>query len=159
MGPVGVLLGAAAVGIGVGVMQIPEEQRKNMVDKASETMSNVQEQAISASETMTMSCAASYKDSGLAEHIPAEMTKFCAVSEDDLDMHANTIEPHIKSEDSEAVRLDHAAGHAGGGGGDHHHLPMLKNQEARNPTSPSHARSLRSKNVACLRHGMFGVDA
>ena len=153
IGPVGVLLGAAAVGIGIGVMQIPEEQRKNMVDKASETMSNVQEQAFSASETMSMSCAASYKDSGLAEHIPAEMTKFCAVSEDDLDMTANTIEPHIKSEDSEAARLDHTTGHAGGGGGDHHHLP---NQEARKPISPSQARSLRSKNVACLRHGTFG---
>ena len=33
IGPVGMLLGAAAVGIGVGVMQIPEEQRsKNGIE-------------------------------------------------------------------------------------------------------------------------------
>ena len=150
IGPVGMLLGAAAVGIGVGVMQIPEEQRTNLAKKASETMSKVEEQAYSASEALSSSCATTYKDSGIAEHIPAEMSKFCAVSEDDIDA-ANVIAPNIKSQDSEAVRLDQTNGPCGAGaGGDK--LPLLKNQDSRKPASPSQSRSLRSKKVACLRH-------
>ena len=148
IGPVGMLLGAAAVGIGVGVMQIPEEQRSNMAEKAQEAMAKVQEQAFSASETLSASCATTYKDSGIAEHIPAEMTKFCAISADEVDPEHVIIVPDIKSEDSEAVRLDQVP--CGGRvGGD---LPMLKSQEARKPTSPNQSRSLRNKKVACLRH-------
>ena len=148
VGPVGMLLGAAAVGIGVGVMQIPEEQRKNMAEKAKETMSKFEEQAYSASEVVSNSCATTYKESGISEHIPAEMSKFCAVSEDDVDP-SNVITPDIKSEDSDAVRLDQVTGTCGGGS----ELPKLKNQDPRKPISPNQSRSLRSKKVACLRHG------
>jgi hypothetical protein len=153
IGPVGLLLGAAAVGIGVGVMQIPEEQRSNMAEKATEAMSKVQEQVLNASEVLSTSCATTYKDSGIADHIPAEMSKFCAVSEDDVDP-VNTIAPDIKSQDSEAVRLDQVTGTCGGGVVGSSDLPKLKNHDARKPASPSQSRSMRSKKVACLRHGM-----
>lgn len=150
IGPVGMLLGAAAVGIGVGVMQIPEEQRSNMADKATDTLKKVEEQAYAASESLSNSCATTYKDSGISEHIPAEMSKFCAVSEDDVDA-VHSIAQNMKSEDSEAVRVDQGTGPCGGGvGGDN--LPMLKNQDSRKPASPNQSRSLRNKKVACLRH-------
>jgi len=160
MGPVGMLLGAAAVGIGVGVMQIPEEQRNNMAEKATKAASKVHDQAISASETLSNSCATTYKDSGIAEHIPPEMSKFCVVSEDDLDMTTNIIEPSVRSEDSDAMGADPSAGRCGGGVGDHH-MPKLKNQgEVRKPISPTQQRSTtrtRSNRVACLRHGKFVI--
>ncbi|CAB9506987.1 expressed unknown protein [Seminavis robusta] len=154
IGPVGMLLGAAAVGIGVGVMQIPEEQRSNMADKATEALTKVQKQALDASEVLSNSCATTYKDSGIADHIPAEMTQFCAVSEDHVDP-VDVISPDIKSQDSEAGRIDQVTGPCGGGvvgvgGGD---LPRLKNHhDSRKPASPNQSRSLRNKKVACLRH-------
>jgi len=153
IGPVGMIVGAAAVGIGIGFSQIPEEQRTNMAEKATETMNKVHEQALSASEVLSNSCAATYKDSGIADHIPEEMNKFCAVSEDDVDP-VDMISPDIKSEDSEAVRLDQAPCGGGVGG----ELPMLMNQEARKPTSPNQTRSLRNKKVACLRHGKCSIE-
>ena len=151
------LLGAAAVGIGVGVMQIPEEQRNHMAEKASKTMAHVHENALNASEVLSSSCAAHYKDSGIAEHIPAEVSKFCAPSEDDIDASPhNVLGLNVKSQDSE-VRLDQVTGACGGGVGATD-LPKLKNQDPRKPTtSPNQSRSLRSKKVACLRHGGFGA--
>jgi hypothetical protein len=73
LGPVGLLVGAAVVGIGIGAMQIPEEQRSHMQDKASETMKSAQESAFNASETFSSSCASKCKDSGVSEHFPSEM--------------------------------------------------------------------------------------
>jgi hypothetical protein len=84
LGPVGLLVGAAAVGIGIGAMQIPEEQRSHMQDKASETMKSVQDSALNASETISNSCAASYKDSGIAEHVPSDMESCFAVVDDEV---------------------------------------------------------------------------
>ena len=78
MGPVGLLIGAAAVGIGVGVMQIPPEQRSVMCDKATETIKGAHESAIHASEALSNSCANSYQTSGCAEHVPAEMQNCCS---------------------------------------------------------------------------------
>ena len=73
VGPVGLLLGAAAVGIGVGVMQIPEEQRSNLCNKATDAMKGAQESALNASESISDSCANTYRESGIADHIPVEM--------------------------------------------------------------------------------------
>lgn len=81
MGPVGLLVGAAAVGIGVGVMQIPEEQRSDMQQRANKVLEKAQESALNASEAMSNSCANSYRDSGVADHMPAEINRCCAALE------------------------------------------------------------------------------
>jgi len=73
IGPMGLLVGAAAVGIGVGVMQIPEEQREVMNRKADKAFKKVSDTAFQASESLSNSCATSYKDSGLAEHVPVDV--------------------------------------------------------------------------------------
>ena len=78
LGPVGLLVGAAAVGIGVGVMQIPVEQRQNLEDKASRTLRQVSDTALTASESLSTACANSYQDSGLADHVPDEVNNCCA---------------------------------------------------------------------------------
>ena len=73
LGPLGLFLGVAAVGIGVGYMQIPEEQRQNMNSKVTDAMKSAHESAIDASEKLSVNCLATYKDSGMAEHVPVEM--------------------------------------------------------------------------------------
>jgi hypothetical protein len=82
LGPMGLLVGAAAVGLGFGVMQIPAEQRRNLEEKATHTLNQVSETAIQASESMSNSCVNTYRNSGFAEHVPAEVNNCCgAISE------------------------------------------------------------------------------
>ena len=69
-GPVGLLAGVAAGGLGFGFMQIPEEERNKIQAKAEKAVSNLQEKACDASEAMTSSCINTYQDSGVAEHVP-----------------------------------------------------------------------------------------
>jgi hypothetical protein len=76
LGPVGLLVGAAAVGIGVGVMQIPEEQRAHVRDKAVKTVHQAKESAVNASEVLSSSCAAGCHDLGVADHFPADVKEF-----------------------------------------------------------------------------------
>ena len=69
-GPVGLLVGVAAVGLGFGVMQIPEEERNKIQEKAEKGFHTLQEKACDASETLSSNCLTTYKDSGVADHIP-----------------------------------------------------------------------------------------
>lgn len=80
-GPVGLLLGAATVGIGVGIMQIPEEQRTHMKEKATKTLQQAHESALNASEALSNSCATSCNTSGVGNQFPSEM-KQCFTQED-----------------------------------------------------------------------------
>lgn len=83
MGPVGLLVGAAVVGIGVGVMQIPDEQRSNMRQKATEAIEGMQDSAANASEILSNSCANTYRESGIDDHVPTEVKNFCNGTESD----------------------------------------------------------------------------
>lgn len=76
LGPVGLLVGAAAVGIGVGVMQIPEEQRAHVRDKAVKTAHQAKESVVNASEVLSSSCAAGCHDLGVADHLPSDVKEF-----------------------------------------------------------------------------------
>mmetsp|Transcript_15790 Transcript_15790/g.34181 ORF Transcript_15790/g.34181 Transcript_15790/m.34181 type:complete len:1143 (-) Transcript_15790:99-3527(-) len=77
-GPVGVLVGAAAVGIGVGVMQIPEEQRDTLKERATSAAHQTYESAQIAADAMGTSCATACAESGVAEKIDPKLAKFCA---------------------------------------------------------------------------------
>lgn len=98
LGPMGLLVGAAAVGIGVGVMQIPAEQRQILEEKATHTLRQVSETAIQTSESLSNTCVNTYKESGLAEHVPEEVHK-CCISINEAPTTAD------KSEMSAAVSL------------------------------------------------------
>jgi len=56
MGPVGLLLGAASVGIAVGVMQIPEEQRTNVSKRAKSTIHRIHSSVQAANDIISHSC-------------------------------------------------------------------------------------------------------
>jgi hypothetical protein len=137
LGPVGLLVGAAAVGIGIGAMQIPEEQRSHMQDKASETMKSVQDSAFNASETLSNSCAASYKDSGIAEHVPADMENCFAVVEDEVGVAENEL---VDEANDKAHPLDPSG---------------PKVMDGRPLSSPSRTGRVRDQKekVACLQEG------
>ena len=57
LGPIGLLIGAASVGIGMGVMQIPEEQRNNVRNHAATSLEKALNLAFELSDTMSNSCA------------------------------------------------------------------------------------------------------
>ena len=142
LGPVGLLVGAAAVGIGVGIMQIPEEQRTNMKDKATVTLHKAHESALNASETLSSTCASSCLNSGVANHLPPEM-RHCFTQEDvqepDDDHHS------VLQGTEEQQRSDKGANtsFSGGNGGFA-------------PDGNSHpSPGRRNRRVACLRDGKF----
>ena len=139
LGPVGLLVGAAAVGIGVGVMQIPEEQRNTMQDRARKTFQDIHDKAVDASENLSHSCLATYKDSGVAEHLPPCLS-------------GDTTTKDHESTHSEKKRVLTDGGSVKSG-----KQPSTPNQVdglSQTPTSQNSGR-LRSKKVACFRNGKF----
>jgi hypothetical protein len=136
LGPVGLLLGAATVGIGVGIMQIPEEQRTHMKDKASKTLQQAHESALNASEALSNSCAASCQNSSVADQFPVEM-KQCFTQED-LETNAD----HHSVTQNTAEHADSGANNGLSAG----------NTGEGNPHT-SAMPSGRNRRVACLRDG------
>jgi hypothetical protein len=57
LGPVGLLVGAASVAIGMGVMQIPEEQRNNVRNHAATSLERARDLACDVGDSMSASCA------------------------------------------------------------------------------------------------------
>jgi hypothetical protein len=137
LGPVGLLVGAAAVGIGVGVMQIPEEQRSNMQVKAAEALKGAQESAFSATEALSNSCANSYRDSGLDEHVPSEMKSCCTP--------VDTNPPRTKG-------VEHAGPLGGKEQSQTHEEAIAHDMSSISPTRFTRRKKAR---VACLRQGKF----
>ena len=60
LGPIGLLVGAAAASIGYGVLQIPQEQRQRVLEK-------VKESVCQTSENLSNSCVSAYRESGMTE--------------------------------------------------------------------------------------------
>jgi hypothetical protein len=141
IGPVGLLVGAASAGIGVGIMQIPEEQRNHMKQKAVEALHKAQESALHCSEALSTACATSCNDNGTSQ-FPAEM-KQCFTQEDvgTIDDHQSitqsTIETSTKAKNSSFV-----AGTSG--------FSVDGN--------PTPAIQGRHRRVACLRDGKSTVN-
>ena len=77
-GPLGVLVGAAAVGVGMGVMQIPEDQRKTMAEQARSGAQQAYESAQLAVDAMGTTCGAAYEESGMAERVDPNLSKLCS---------------------------------------------------------------------------------
>lgn len=143
LGPVGLLVGAAAVGIGMGVMQIPEEQRSNMRDKATEALKNAQEQAINATESLSNSCAAHYQNSGMDEHVPPEMKTCCTA----IDNEVSKVTSGALGVDEEDEEGNGEAGNVEGT------APQGPKTKERIRGSSPHRFSKKKDKVACLRQG------
>ncbi len=81
LGPVGLLVGAASVAIGMGVMQIPEEQRNNMRNHAATSIERARYLVCDVSDSMSSSCA-KFSGSDPAEIVgnvmPEEIVEHCS---------------------------------------------------------------------------------
>lgn len=154
-GPVGLLAGVAAGGLGFGYMQIPEEERKKIQAKAEKAVSNLQEKACDASEAMSSSCINTYQDSGVADHVP-----HCISSN-----IADQLVPNCPSgATAKSEIFSNAAGktanstqmngiHAGDANNPEHSStgptgPLMEQKAS----SMSHNERMRIKKVACLRN-------
>ena len=96
LGPVGLLVGTATVGIGVGVMQIPEEQRNNVQAKATAALQRAHESALNASDALSSTCAVSCHEAN--KKLPMEM-KQCFVSDESA-----TVDTEASIQRSESVK-------------------------------------------------------
>ncbi|KAL7436368.1 hypothetical protein ACHAXM_005147 [Skeletonema potamos] len=100
MGPVGVLVGAASVGIGIGVMQIPPEQRSNVASHASTSLDKARAVVLDISESMGRSCARLYeKETGkdpsnaLSNVVPDEiLDRCCSLGKDDQQQDGSSLD-------------------------------------------------------------------
>jgi len=153
-GPVGLLAGVAAGGLGFGFMQIPEEERKKIQATAEKAVANLQEKACDASEAMSASCINTYQDSGVAEHVPHCLSSNIA---DHLVPNCPTGQT-AKSENFttggtvNATQVNGA--HTGGANNPEHPstIPTGPIMEQKAPPTMSHHERMRNKKVACLRN-------
>jgi hypothetical protein len=151
LGPVGLSLGLAAVGIGVGYMQIPKEQRQNMTSKVTDAMNSAQESALDASDKLSSSCMASYKESGIAEHVPVEMETCCA----SLAGMDGGIPPSKGDDDDDSVVLEGATRDVMDEYGNMVGPKANDKRKGNTPTQNSWHRDKKEK-VSCLRKGTIG---
>ena len=153
LGPAGLLAGAALVGLGIGAMQIPEEERHKIQVKVQEAAHQVQEKALDATEKLSHRCAATYEESGVAEHLPP-----CLASIPIVGSVGGKEQVSIATADDQAPANNKTkessgptkGGHKGTGG-----VPPLMheaNHPRAEPTMSSMDRA-RNKKVACLRNG------
>jgi hypothetical protein len=145
LGPVGLLVGAATVGIGAGVMQIPEEQRSNMCVKASEAVHGAHQTAIACTESLSNSCATTYENS-VADHVPAEMKSCCTA----IDEEVNKVVASSKGVvDGDGFRADPSVKDAV----NQAELQGNKSRDGNLNNSPNHRFRNKKNKVACLREG------
>lgn len=82
LGPVGLLVGVASAGIGMGVLQIPKEQRDNVCNHAATSLGKARDVALDLSDTVSTSCgklANNENPVDAAAEVRKEfMDKFCA---------------------------------------------------------------------------------
>ena len=149
-----VILGpVAAVGIAVTAVaavgiaqQIPEEQRSNLQAKAQETFKGLHDKAVEASENLSTSCAATYNDSGVAEHLPQCLSGECLAGNE-------TAAKDHESTKSENLRGGATEGVPSKGMPRTTSLPGPKSEIVSQVSpAPKHER-MRNKKVACLRDG------
>lgn len=155
-GPVGMLAGVAAGGLGMGFMRIPEEERKKIQERAEKGLNSLQEKACDASEVMSSSCINTYQDSGVAEHVPHCISSNIA----DQLVPSGPTGGTVKSENfgnagGGTVNSAQINGILAGGGNNPEHSSTsptgpLVDQKA--PSSMTHNERMRPKKVACLRN-------
>jgi len=82
LGPVGLLVGVASAGIGMGVLQIPKEQRDNVCNHAATSLGKARDVALDLSDTVSTSCGKLANNDNpvdAADEVRKEfMDKFCA---------------------------------------------------------------------------------
>eukprot|EP00980_Cylindrotheca_fusiformis_P001201 scaffold328_cov130-Cylindrotheca_fusiformis.AAC.15 len=184
VGPVGLLVGVAAVSVGFSLSQIPEEERGKMRSKAAASMLQCQEKACDAAESLGSTCASHYHESGVAEHIPSQVvdhlpqclsTADGTVLDDDgvvAPLTAGTVLANGKTNSIVADNTNPEINSGATVGGRGKKVSGTAKAISGDPRVPSptradrpHPRSKRNKKVACLRNArilpagqIYGLD-
>lgn len=145
LGPVGLLVGAAAVGISVRVMRLPEEERNKLQTKVQTTFNVFNEKAVEASKSLSSSCGATYNESGVAEHLPKCLAGIeCLSGADKVVADEPTKSEKVRGGIHDASSAKDAARNSS--------LPKPQKDNGA-PTTPTRKTDrLRNKKVACLRN-------
>lgn len=153
MGPVGLLVGAAAVGLGVGIMQIPKEQRKHVQERATNAAHEAHVSVVGLSEKLSNSCAVACNESGVADQIPMDL-KQCFTPPEAADEAAGA------SVVQQAEGADKGSGTKGGALGVMTKKPLNAGASDKKLISPSHGSfgngsfgAGNKRRPAVLRHG------
>jgi len=142
MGPVGLLLGAASVGIAAGVMQIPEEQRENVSNKAASTIRQMHVSVQKASEVLSSSCDTICHD------------KKVVTSPNTVDIKNIT---KLMSNEQKIIRAESWNGGTVDGKGDS--MSLMPCDQEKNPQNVAYpntlipSKVLANRNVACRKKG------
>lgn len=151
LGPAGLLAGAACIGLGVGVMQIPEEERQKIQAKVHQTVSKVHEQAVDATEKFSNSCAATYEESGVAEHLPPCLSLPVAENAGSKDHDSAPSEKRVARATAEESTSGPKAAPVVAAAPP----PLLHEINNQKSEQGNNMDRLRNKKVACLRKGMW----
>ncbi len=146
LGPASLLAGAAVVGLGVGVMQIPEQERQRIQAKVEKTVRKVHAKAVDATETLSHSCVTTYEESGVAEHLPPCLS--LPTDNGAKDNESTRSDKRIPGRVADESKVQSTSGQTTPG------APPVS-LEPSHPRS-EHASSVdrpRNKKVACLRNG------
>jgi hypothetical protein len=148
LGPAGLLAGVAVVGLGLGAMQIPEKEREKIQAKVEKTVRKVHAKAVDATESLSNSCATTYEEYGMAEHLPPCLS--LATEQGNKEHESTRSDKRIpgKAHDESKTQSKNGPKQPG--------APPLA-QEASHPRL-EHENSVdrpRNKKVACLRNGKF----
>jgi hypothetical protein len=85
LGPAAMIVGAASVGVGVGILQMPEEQRASYREKAAKAIKHAE----SASEQLSNSCAVACENSGVSKKYP-HVTNYCSHMDNTTEMNGGS---------------------------------------------------------------------
>eukprot|EP00526_Cylindrotheca_closterium_P006917 CAMPEP_0113644738 /NCGR_PEP_ID=MMETSP0017_2-20120614/23552_1 /TAXON_ID=2856 /ORGANISM="Cylindrotheca closterium" /LENGTH=729 /DNA_ID=CAMNT_0000556377 /DNA_START=76 /DNA_END=2262 /DNA_ORIENTATION=+ /assembly_acc=CAM_ASM_000147 len=165
VGPVGLLVGAAAISVGFSLSQIPEEDRNKLQTKATQSMYEFHDKACEVSDKLSTTCATHYHDSGVAEHIPpqiAENLPQCISNPDDQVLddgvvddtapgNADTGKPTVDTSKRELPSQSGVVKPTGVGSVRTERVPDPRLPSPTKPERP-YPQNKRNKKVACLRN-------
>eukprot|EP00978_Attheya_sp_CCMP212_P004619 scaffold10074_cov59-Attheya_sp.AAC.1 len=85
LGPTAMIVGAASVGVGVGILQMPEGQRASYREKAAKAIKHAE----SVSEKLSNSCAVACENSGVSKNYP-QVTHYCSHVDNTTEMNGGS---------------------------------------------------------------------
>eukprot|EP00934_Nitzschia_sp_Nitz4_P003672 Nitzschia sp. Nitz4//scaffold110_size71422//56770//59455//NITZ4_005882-RA/size71422-augustus-gene-0.14-mRNA-1//1//CDS//3329533113//3662//frame0 len=160
LGPASLFVGAAAVGVGVGVMQIPDEERNKMQERLQKAVGDYHDKAVDATEKLSNSCAAGYEESGMAEHLPQCLSLTGLEGNGIRDTESLRSERKMSAND-----IDSPEPVSKGNPKIPAPVPQVQEALPRAEVPPSMSERPRNKNVACLRNArilpigqIYGLD-
>lgn len=132
-------------------MQIPAEQRSNIGSKAGVALKSAKESCLQASDHLSNTCANTYQESGIDEHVP-DTVKTCCQS---MPGDTNEVDTMAVGDDT----LDKTAEATVSTNGDGLNTTMTSNDKVDNRAtekkngSPNRNLNKNTQKVACLRQG------